>query len=69
MAQAPEARAILVGGPRDQDEVDTADAAVLHLEIDGLVHRYIRTGQHRARDGQTLVVYNYDGEERAGSLR
>ena len=33
----------------------------MELEIDGLVHRYIRTTQDRERNGAALTVYNYDG--------
>lgn len=68
MAQEQESGGILVGGPRDQNEVDS-DAPIIHLRIDNLVHRYIRTRQHRAVAGRSLVVYNYDGEERAETLR
>jgi hypothetical protein len=60
---------ILLGGPRDQSEVETTDAPVIHLQIDNLVHRYIRTHQHRTVDGRPLVVYNYDGEERVQAFR
>lgn len=60
---------ILIGGPRDQSRVAVTDAAVVHIEIENLVHRYIRTEQHRTVDGRSLLVYNYDGEERAGGLR
>lgn len=69
MADVTHTRGILIGGPRDQAQVDTVEAAVLHLEIDNLVHRYIRTEQERTVNGNSLVVYNYDGEERAGSIR
>jgi hypothetical protein len=60
------ANAILVGGPGDQAQVRAADAAVVHLEIENLVHRYIRTDRHRDVDGRSLLVYSYDGEERVG---
>jgi hypothetical protein len=58
------ANAILVGGPGDQSPVPAADAAVVHLRKENLVHRYIRTDRHRDVDGRSLLVYNYDGEER-----
>jgi hypothetical protein len=58
------ANAILVGGPGDQAQVSAADAAVVHLRMENLVHRYIRTERHRDVDGRSLLVYNYDGEER-----
>jgi len=54
--------AILVGGPRDGTPFTAEDAGLVELEIDGLVHRYIRTTAHRDRDGRSLLVYNYDGE-------
>lgn len=49
--------AILVGGPRDQTPFSADDVALVELEIDGLVHRYVFTGQHR----DSLRVYTYDG--------
>jgi hypothetical protein len=58
------ANAILVGGPGDQAQVQAADAALVHVQIENLVHRYIRTERHRDVDGRSLLVYNYDGEER-----
>lgn len=60
------ANAVLVGGPGDQARVHAADAAVVHLEIGNLVHRYIRTEHHREVGGQSLLAYNYDGEQRIG---
>jgi hypothetical protein len=51
----------MVGGPRDGTSFHADDAALVELEIDGLIHRYIRTSAQRDRDGQTLTVYNYDG--------
>jgi hypothetical protein len=63
--QRPEsANAILIGGPGDQAQLSAADAAVAHLRIENLVHRYIRTDRERDVDGRSLLVYNYDGEER-----
>jgi len=56
------ADAILVGGPRDGATFPAGDAALVELELDGLVHRYIRTTTSRERDGRSLPVYNYDGE-------
>ena len=47
-----------VGGPLDGTSFSGADAALVEVEIEGLVHRYIRTTQER----DSLVVYNYDGE-------
>jgi hypothetical protein len=50
-------KAYLVGGPRDGSSQDAGDRALLEIEIDGMIHRYIRTTKQR--DGGT--VYNYDG--------
>ena len=69
MAEAQADEGILIGGPRDQSRVETTEAAVIHLQIDNLVHRYIRTAQHRTVDGRSLLVYNYDGEERTESFQ
>ncbi|GAB2594055.1 hypothetical protein Aab01nite_82540 [Paractinoplanes abujensis] len=55
---------ILVGGPHDGDVIDGVDRALVELEIDGLVHRYIRTAATRESGGQTWTVYNYDGSVR-----
>jgi hypothetical protein len=51
----------LVGGPRDGDIIDGVDRALVELEIDALVHRYVRTATTRESGGQTRTVYNYDG--------
>jgi hypothetical protein len=53
--------AVLVGGPRDGEPFDPADSALLELQVDGYVHRYVRTTATREADGQTRLVYNYDG--------
>lgn len=58
---APSNQAILVGGPQDEEVTTTDGAALLELEINGLIHRYIRTTQQRERDGRQVTVYNYDG--------
>jgi hypothetical protein len=60
------ADAILVGGPGNQAQVHVVDAAVVHLQIENIMHRYIRTERHREFDGRSLLVYNYDGEVRTG---
>lgn len=49
--------AVLQGGPRSGTTFAAEGAALVELEIDGLAHRYIRTGQTRGDS----VVYNYDG--------
>jgi hypothetical protein len=48
---------VLAGGPRDGTVVRSADSAVVELEIDGFIHRYVLTNQQR--DSHT--VFNYDG--------
>jgi hypothetical protein len=53
---------ILVGGPRDGALVRSVGSAVVELEIDGFIHRYVLTNQHRERDGSAYTVFNYDGE-------
>jgi hypothetical protein len=52
---------ILVGGPRDAAVVHSVDAAIVELEIDGFIHRYVLTNQRRDRDGNAYTVFNYDG--------
>lgn len=69
MAATPGNEGILIGGPRDQSQVETTDTAIIHIQIDNLVHRYIRTEQRRTVGGRSLLVYNYDGEERVESFR
>jgi hypothetical protein len=54
--------AIFVGGPRDGNLFTSEEASLVELEIDGMVHRYIRTTRARDRDGTSYTVYNYDGE-------
>lgn len=62
MATTDQADAVLVGGPRDQTLFTAQETALVELEIDGLIHRYIRTTQQREQDGRAVAVYNYDGE-------
>ena len=50
-------KAYLVGGPRDGSSQDADGKALVEIEIDGMIHRYIRTT--KAHDDG--VVYNYDG--------
>jgi hypothetical protein len=54
--------AIYIGGPRDGTAFSSQGAALVEVDIGGMLHRYIRTHQHRDQDGSSLVVYNYDGE-------
>jgi hypothetical protein len=49
--------AMLVGGPRDGQTMTTGGDALIEVEIDGLLHRYIKTTTER--DGHP--AYNYDG--------
>jgi hypothetical protein len=58
--------AILVDGPRDETFVSAGGAGLIEVELDGLIHRYIRTTATRDREGETLTVYNYDGEVAPG---
>lgn len=51
-------KAYLVGGPRDGSSQDVDDQALLEIETDGMIHRYIRTTKRHGEDG---TVYNYDG--------
>ncbi|MDO3702054.1 hypothetical protein Q3W71_10235 [Micromonospora sp. C28SCA-DRY-2] len=51
-------KAHLVGGPRDGSTHDAGDSALLELEIDGMIHRYVRTTKRHGEDG---ILYNYDG--------
>jgi hypothetical protein len=53
--------AVLVGGPRDGERFHAAGSALVELEVDTYVHRYIRTTATRETDGSTCLVYNYDG--------
>jgi len=53
--------AVLVGGPRDGDIFDAEDAALVELEIDGMVHRYIRTTKRRTMPEGERRVFAYDG--------
>ncbi|SDZ45455.1 hypothetical protein SAMN05444365_11824 [Micromonospora pattaloongensis] len=55
---------MLSGGPRDQTPFNAAASALVELEIDGLIHRYIGTHQRRDLDGRSLAVYRYDGAVR-----
>jgi len=53
---------ILVGGPRDGAVVRSAGSAVVEIEIDGFIHKYVLTKQHKQRDGASYTVFNYDGQ-------
>ncbi|GAB3146028.1 hypothetical protein GCM10027290_26970 [Micromonospora sonneratiae] len=52
---------MLLGGPRDGDLFTAEDAAIIQLEIDGLIQRYLRTTRHEDHDGQSMVIFVYDG--------
>ncbi|MDW5322410.1 hypothetical protein [Plantactinospora sp. KLBMP9567] len=54
--------AILIGGPHGESLVAAGDSGLVELELDGLIHRYIRTTATREVGGGTYRVYNYDGE-------
>ncbi|MEW2445034.1 hypothetical protein [Micromonospora marina] len=51
-------KAYLVGGPRDGSTQDADGKALVEIELDGMIHRYVRTTKQHGDDG---VVYNYDG--------
>jgi hypothetical protein len=53
--------AIFGGGPRDGSLLTSDDEALVEVEIDGLIHRYVVTTKQRERDGVAYTVYNYDG--------
>jgi hypothetical protein len=58
-SNAPDA--ILVGGPRDGTLFTAEDTAIVELEIDGLIQRYLRTTRHQNRHGEDLRIFVYDG--------
>jgi hypothetical protein len=60
--------AVMVGGPRDTTPFRSDGAGLVTLELDGLVHRYIRTTAHRELGHRQLVVYMYDGEVRPETM-
>jgi hypothetical protein len=60
--------AVLVGGPRDTVPFRSDGVALVTMELDGLVHRYIRTTAHRELDHRQVVVYAYDGEVRPETI-
>jgi hypothetical protein len=53
--------AVLTGGPRDGALLRSDGEAVVEVEIDGLMHRYLTTTQSRQHDGASLTLYTYDG--------
>ena len=57
--KAPDA--VLLGGPRNGTLFTAEDAAVVELEIDGLIQRYLRTSRYQDHDGQSVVIFVYDG--------
>ena len=52
---------VLVGGPRDGGLMNSVGSAVVELEIDGFIHRYVLTNQHTEQNGSQYTVFNYDG--------
>ncbi|MEV7331047.1 hypothetical protein [Micromonospora sp. NPDC093244] len=48
----------LIGGPRDGSTLDVGGDALVEVEIDGMMHRYIRTTKQHDDGGP---LYNYDG--------
>lgn len=59
-AVMPEHDTLLQGGPLDQTTIPMGAAAQLELEVNGVVHRYARTGM-RGGPENTLAVYEYAG--------
>lgn len=64
MGTPREPDALLIGGPWDDTPFTAEDAAIVELELDGLVHRYIATDRFREHDGRSVAVYTYDGATR-----
>lgn len=64
MGTPSEPDALLIGGPRDHTPLCAEGAAMVQLEIDGLVHRYVGTARRRDHDGRSMAVYTYDGVAR-----
>jgi hypothetical protein len=52
---------VLIGGPYDGIVIGTADQAVVELEREGLIHRYVKTSKHREHAGREYAAFNYDG--------
>jgi hypothetical protein len=61
MDSSQEPDAMLLGGPRDGTLFTAQDAAIVQLEIDGLIQRYLRTTRRADHNGLSLVVFVYDG--------
>ncbi|MEV4754923.1 hypothetical protein AB0J86_07400 [Micromonospora sp. NPDC049559] len=61
MSTTREPDALLLGGPRDGLLFTAEDAAIVQLEVDGLMQRYLRTSNREERNGIPLVVFVYDG--------
>jgi hypothetical protein len=57
--KAPDA--MLLGGPRDGTLFTAEDTAIVELEIDGLIQRYLRTSRQEDHRGQPVVIFVYDG--------
>jgi hypothetical protein len=58
-SNAPDA--ILLGGPRDGTLFTADDSAIVELEIEGLIQRYLRTTRQEDHRGQRVVIFVYDG--------
>lgn len=58
-ATAPDA--ILLGGPRDGTLFTAGDTAIVELEMDGLIQRYLRTRNRQDHHGRPVRVFVYDG--------
>ena len=53
---------VLVGGPYDGTAIGSDDRAVVELERESLIHRYVKTTKQREQDGRSYAAFNYDGE-------
>jgi hypothetical protein len=63
MTEATQEQAIYAGGPLDGQLFTAESDAVVHVPMNDVIHRYIRTTQHREIGGESHLVFNYDGEE------
>jgi hypothetical protein len=52
---------LLRGGPCDGRNVDSDGRNLIEVEIDQVIHRYIRTTQQHGEADVTLTVFTYDG--------
>jgi hypothetical protein len=53
--------AILVGGPRDGTLFTAGDTAIVELEIDATIQRYVRTCNQQLHRHRPVTVFVYQG--------